>query len=401
MRVVISHEAFDAFAGTETYMFTVAQELAALGHDVLIYAQRTGPMADFARSHGLRATATAEELPASCDAVLAQDAASAFELAGRYPAAVRVLVAHSDFFALQAPPQFEGVCQAIVVLNDRVGRYVEQLAFHAPIVRLHQPIDLKRFRPSGHPPARPRRAVVIGNYVRGARAQLVEDACAKAALHVSWVGSHAEPTARPEHAVADADVVIGLGRCVLEAMAAGRAAYVYGIAGGDGWVTTASYEMLEADGFSGKLRGTPLGIDAMAHDLQGWNPGMGHANRELACAHHDACAHAIDLVALIRRLGAGDGEPLAHADELARLVRLEWQTYTRLASVLDQNGELRDQLEHAQRVAERSHAAEQEWAATAHEAGRQLAALQNTRRYRLAARIASPLDLLRRRFRRS
>jgi hypothetical protein len=122
MRVVISHEAFDAFAGTETYMFTVAQELAALGHDVLIYGQRTGPMADFAPRHGLRATATAEDLPASCDAVLAQDAASAVELAGRYPAAVRVLVAHSDFFALQAPPQPEGVCQAIVVLNDRVGR---------------------------------------------------------------------------------------------------------------------------------------------------------------------------------------------------------------------------------------------------------------------------------------
>ena len=41
--------------------------------------------------------------------------------------------------------------------------------------------------------------------------------------------------------MADADIVVGYGRSVLEAMAMGRAAYVWDHAGGDGWVTPETY----------------------------------------------------------------------------------------------------------------------------------------------------------------
>ena len=50
----------------------------------------------------------------------------------------------------------------------------------------------------------------------------------------------------------DADLVLGRGSAVVEALAEGRAAYVYGDDGGDGWVTPERYELLEADGFSGR-----------------------------------------------------------------------------------------------------------------------------------------------------
>jgi hypothetical protein len=73
-----------------------------------------------------------DELPDQCDAVLAQDAATCYELAGRYPDAVRVFVAHSTEFCLQTPPQLSGVAHAVVALNDRVGRWLESLGWWPP-----------------------------------------------------------------------------------------------------------------------------------------------------------------------------------------------------------------------------------------------------------------------------
>ena len=40
MRVLLSHENFDALGGTETYILTVAAVLLALGHEPMIYTSR-------------------------------------------------------------------------------------------------------------------------------------------------------------------------------------------------------------------------------------------------------------------------------------------------------------------------------------------------------------------------
>src|SRR4029077_11664030 len=63
MRIVISHHAFADFAGTESYIHTVAVALQRLGHDVTVYAERTGPMAEFARERGVRVVETTGALP--------------------------------------------------------------------------------------------------------------------------------------------------------------------------------------------------------------------------------------------------------------------------------------------------------------------------------------------------
>lgn len=399
MRIVISHESFESFAGTETYMLTVAQQLEWLGHDAVIYAHRTGPMADFARSQGVRATESVAELPETCDAVLAQDAGSAFELAARYPSAMCVFVAHSRGYALQIPPQLDGVCQAIVVLNERVRRFVEHLSFHAPVVRLHQPIDLGRFGPLGRDPAEPRSALVLGNWVHRTQARLIEDACRQLGWDVSWAGSQTETTTRPEHAIADADLVIGLGRCVLEAMAGRRAAFVYGVAGGDGWVTPGNYSALEADGFSGQVSGVLRDRDTLVSQLREWNADMGHDNRALASANHGALNHAIELIELVREVAVPDRGPQLHAEEFARLVRLEWQAQARFAGAEQNNFALRERLDEAERDATRSHALVDAHAKALDEANTRLQDVLATRRYRLACRIAAPLDALRTSFR--
>lgn len=346
MRILLSLENFDSFAGTESYAQTVAQELLRLGHQASIYTPNAGTIAELTRQKGI-AVAGRDDLPGDCDAVIAQDSSTCYELAVRYPRTVRVMVAHSRDHVLQEAPQLPGVCDGVVVLSDRVGRWMSARSWHPPLTRLRQPIVLSRFSDLRPPRPRPRRVLMFGNYVAGPRGQLVEEACRQVGLEVDWTGLTSAPTASPERELARADIVIGLGRCAIEGMAAGRAVYVYGILGGGGWVTPRSYWRMEADGFAGLTDVTPTTVERMTGELRRWRPDMGEANRDLASANHGARTHAVELVELVRELGerraaagrstvarpANEQGRLPDAptapDEIARLLRLEWQAYMR------------------------------------------------------------------------
>jgi hypothetical protein len=399
VRILLSFESFVGFAGTETYTLTVAMELDRLGHDVAIYSPQHGGMAEFARKQGIRVIGR-PELAGSCDLVISSDAATCHELAGRYRDAVRIFVAHSTDYVLQAPPQLHDRCQTIVVLNDRVRRAVEARAWHAPLVRLRQPIDLYRFHDYGPGRSTARTALVLSNNLKGPRATLIEDACRANGLNLTWVGASTHQIPTPELAIARAELIIGLGRSVLEAMSTGRAAYVYGVIGGDGWVTPERYSAMEADGFAGTAaRELPIAADRLAYDLGCWNKEMGVANRDLACAHHSAREHAVELVNLARNLHAFPPVEPSVTDELSHLIRLQWHDEGRLVASLAESNELRGLL--AEREAEvatlRAQLAEALATTTrlegaARAANGQLEALRSTRRYRLACRLASPLD---------
>jgi hypothetical protein len=388
MRIVLSVESFSLFGGTQSYTLTTAMELERLGHDVAIYSPDRGAMAEFAREQSVHVIGK-QELPRSCDVLISSDAATCHELAGRYLDAVRIFVVHSVDFMLQAPPQLHDRCQAIVVLNDRVRRAVEARAWHAPIVRLRQPIDLLRFGGLGPGYATARTALVASNYLKGARAKLIEAACRANGLEVRWIGNNTHANPAPELAIAGARLVIGLGRSVLEAMAAGRAAYVYGVIGGDGWVTPERYAAMEADGFAG-TSASAIVVDGarLIADLQSWDENMGDLNRDLAAAHHSAREHAIELVNLARKLDAAPPIEPSLSNELAHLIRLQWQSEGRAVANLAEADRLSSLLAQAE-----ANVTQMQDAVRA--VNQRLEALRSTRRYRLACRIASPLDRLR------
>lgn len=335
MRIVVSHLQLVGFGGTESYVLTIAEELERLGHDVTIHAPELGPSGHFARERGLRVIERASRLPAQCDAVFAQDAVTAYALARRHPGAARVFIAHSASFAAQSPPLAEDACHAVVAMNDRLQRRAESLARSIPVVRLRQPIDLQRFcfQTMNAEQRRPPRVLLLSNYTKGTRARMIEAACAQAGLELKRVGAKTVATPTPELAIADAEIVLTLGRGALEAMAGGRAAYVFGDAGGDGWVTSETYPAFERDGFSGRALGEAIGVERLAAGLREWTEELGEVGRDLACTHHSAVDHCVALIELVDGLGA-DRTPPATIDELARLVRLEWSQSLRVRTAV-------------------------------------------------------------------
>jgi hypothetical protein len=309
--------------GSESYLFTIAEELDRLGHSAAIYTREQGAGAVVARQRGLEVVDDLGDVE-DPDAAIVQDAGTSHELAARLPELPQLFVAHSETYDLQLPPQLERQVGVAVALNERVARRLRALAVAPLVVRLRQPIDIEHYGAAGPLPDVPRRALLLSNNPVADRLALIERACAASGLELVRLGGDSGQTDDPRQALANVQIVIGYGRSVLEAMAAGRAAYVYDRYGGDGWVTVDSYPALEADGFAGRERETTVDEARLRSDLRAYAAAMGPANRDLVVANHRANVHAQELVELLRPLAPPQRDRLPY-EEMARLVRLEWR----------------------------------------------------------------------------
>jgi hypothetical protein len=324
MRVVVTATALTAYGGSESYAVTVADHLQRLGHDVWLTAPELGAAAESAAALGLRVV-TPGGLPAEADAILSQDGAVAYELAASHPGVPQVFVAHSDIFDLSLPPALPGIAHTVVTLYDRVDRRVRALATDHRVTRLTQPVDVERFKPTRPLPATPRVALALGNYVHGQRADLLRRACDRAGVELRHLGGYGPEgqTRSPEAALNDADIVFGKARVVAEAMACGRAAYVYDHNGGEGWVTNANRARLAADNFGGQSAPIAIDEDRLVADLARYDPDSGLANRDYVVGHHAASKHAAALVELLREASTAPvARPDAPLAEMGRLIRL-------------------------------------------------------------------------------
>ena len=384
MRILLSTHSLRLRGGSQTYLTTVAAHLQRLGHDVTVHANEVGE-AVVEEHPELRLAIGDHALPSECDAVIVQDAITSFAHAARYPSAPQVFVAHSTLHDHQLPPQLPGICRSAVALNERVAKRLHALGGGVDVVRLRQPIDLDVFAPLVPLRAQAPRVLALGNRLSGPRRELLEAVCRELKFEFITVGSPSDSVQDTERRILNADLVVGYGRCIVEAMACGRAAYVWDHLGGDGWVSAATYSALEADGFGG--RATDMAVDRrrLRDELASYHPDMGLVNRDLAVRHHGPRDHAQALGALLAHQAAPAHEDRTPLDEFARLTRVSWDAERRAMGYAREVGRLHKELRATQleRQQARSRA-------------RLAERLLQTRRYRLATALASPLDVLRR-----
>jgi hypothetical protein len=383
MQILLVNQPWPAFGGSESYLLTIAPPLQRAGHDVILYAPAGGETAQAARERGIDVATQPGELPDHPQAVVTQDGESAYAMAERYPDAVRPYVLHSSVFEPQRPPQLRDACHLIIALNRGMYDQATSLGLDTPVARLTQPVDLDRFTDRGGRGTKLRRVLMLGNHWGGPGYRNYEAVAAAAAslgAEVDLVGAGGRVTRSPEIEIASSDVVFGLGRCIVEAMASARPAYVFGNTSGGGWVTRDSYPAMEALGFAGGGDGTAIEATRLRADLGRFEADMGQVNRRLAAARHDAHRHTAALVGLIEELKPKPAADPAALDVLSRLVRVQRETENRIAVAEADSRRLRAEVERLTSESER------------------LRAALGGRRYRLAQTLARPIDILRRRF---
>lgn len=406
MRIIIAIHALTGSGGTEAYVTTVGDHLQRAGHNVWIYGREDGICGDRARALGLRVCTAPEQLPESADAALVQDAPVSLELLAERPLVPQVFVWHSELFDVQLPPQIEGAIARIVTVYESAFRRISAMAVKPPVVRLAQPVDLDRFRPLAPLPAKPRKALSLGNYLQGERAALLEEACELAGIELMRLGTHGERmSVAPEDDINRADIVFAKAKTALEAMACGRAVYVFDEYGADGWVTAENYARFAAGSFAGNLRTYSVTARSLAAELDQYDAAMGMINRDLALSNHSAITHAGAIAELLGEV-AGTRPRIAERDdlfELERLTRVNWRHESRAFRLAEQVQQLnmeRGDFEWRMEVAAVDHAAE--LAAERERLDEAVAEAEraiSTLRWRAVNTLLAPLDRLRMRSR--
>jgi hypothetical protein len=379
--------------GSESYLLTVAEQLERLGHETVIFTLEQGAGAEVALGRNLTVV-DESEISGDFDAALVQDPAVSFQTSAHRPRLPQLFVAHSEIFDLQAPPQLDGAVGAVVALNDRIAERLRRYAVQVEVIRLRQPIDTERFASRAPLPEVPRTALLFSSTPHADRLEMLKSAVAEAGLELTRLGGSAGQTADPRAALAGADVVIGYGRSILEAMACGRAAYVYDWNGGDGWVTPETYPAIEADGFAGRTGRTIVDKARLVEDLKRYRASMGPVNHDLVVAHHRASRHAQQLVELFERLARPAPRPRMPLQEMTRLVRLEWRARGDAHSLALENIHLRELLRDSDEARRRGAQQTEEIRATVGAATRR--AYEETLSWRLTAPMRAVGRLLRR-----
>lgn len=393
MRIVIGLHTLAAEGGMVSYVATIADHLQRAGHDVRVFGRTGGPTAEKLEKIGIRTLVGIDSLPAQTDVFFPQDQPSSLDLLEARPEVPQVFFWHSNLFDINLSPQLPDVVRLLVVLGAREPGRPDALAVKAPVLRLDQPIDTQRFQPEGRIAERPRRAVAIGNYLDGQRREVLIEACRQAGLELELYGAREAQSATDPAAVMNgADIVFGKGRVAMEAMACGRATYVYDSFGCDGWVTSSSFRALMDTGMSGNATTMTAEVDRLVSDLANYDPAMGEINRDLAAATFNATWHVGALIEATEAALADD-LPVPSNDsafELSRLARLAWRHESEAF-------ELRVRMGRVEAEIAAEHARYEQARGEAIEAERRLAAVVNSTRWRTLNLLLKPLDLLRRR----
>jgi hypothetical protein len=335
VEILMSTRALVAHGGSQSYVETVVTELRQMGHRVVVYSPNLGRVAGRLRSTGVEVVDSLDDV-GSVDVAHAQHVPTAFFVRARFPRLPMVYVCHSSALDIEDPPLLAAP-QILVALSNLVARRLaaSAIADSTEIVRLHQPIALA-FREDGMIPIRdvPRRAVYAGR-----RSPTFEtflgSVCSQLGVELEWIGGASDSVDDLTPAFMRSDIVFGVGRTLLEAMALGRAGFVLDERGSGGFVTQESYERIE-DGAFAAFDPTPMTEQSLVEQLRGYDPSTGRIGSELVRTHHSARSHTSGLVETYA--AAIDADPPADIDP-ADVLR-----------ALGDSSERRFQLENAARM---------------------------------------------------
>ncbi len=301
MNVLITHLHLDYPGGSETYTYTLAEALTEGGHRVTVVSPILGDVAGRIRSLGIPVVDELQKVQGHPDVMHCQHNVMALAARAWFRGAPLVYHSHGTVPLPEQAPSIDLNVQRFVAVSDLVRRRLESRGVPGELIRvIENPVDVRRFAPRRQIGSRPRRALVLSAIIDPRTLEVIEEACGRIGIGLEVVGLDGTRTWSVDERIEAADVVFSLGRGAIEAMAAGRAVFVYDVHGADGWVTPETVDEIASCTFSGKRYARQLTADELVGELERYDPAMGPANRRIAEERYDAGLHVERILQVYR-----------------------------------------------------------------------------------------------------
>jgi CheY-like chemotaxis protein len=335
MKILLVNHTLDFYAGSETFTYALALELRRVGHDVTCFSPRLGKVAERLTEQGIPVVEDLAHGPDAVDVIHAHHRHESLLAFARYPDTPMILVCHGVLPWQEQPMKGRLNIHRYVAVSEEIRDHLVQdhgLAT-TDIEVIRNGVDLTRFHSRGPVAPQPRRALVLSNYMTDSQRDTVTRVCGRLGISVKEIG-RSRAVWNVEEEINEADLVFGLGRSALEAMACKRVVIVYDYNGGDGLVTPERFALLRRRNFSGRTFGKHYTGEELTQEILGYDPAIADALHGAIEAEHDvrgmagryttlyaaaiseARERALSRPELARRFHAAVQETLSDADAL-------------------------------------------------------------------------------------
>lgn len=273
MRILVGNHHLQKTGGTENYTYTLATELKRLGHDVEYFTFYKGEISDRLEQQGVPFMSWQYY-----DLILANHT-TVIEYLCRFGYIVQTC--HGVLTELEQPSPFADMH---VGISEEIKEHIKSKGFNAEIVL--NGIDCERFAPKR--PLSPNLTCVLSLSQSSELNEFIRDCCNEIGVKYISCNKFTDNVWEIEDKINEADLVVGIGRSLYDAMACGRCVLSYdnrgliGRAIGDGYITSENIEKSIYHNFIGRGSNRTFNKEEFINELRKYNPEDGNWAREYA-----------------------------------------------------------------------------------------------------------------------
>lgn len=287
LRILLATNHLSGWTGSETLALTLAEALAVSGHEVFLYVRHIDR--EFAQALLPGSLTLVDRLETiqtiQFDIAHVQHASCLLDIRTTF-AELPILFASLGILPiLEQPPPFDmGIARYIAISEEVADHLSSQGIERSSISVIRNLVDSQKFTPSSAIRERPERILVLSYKIDKAKKLMLKIAASNLNASIRFVGEESNflPQSELAHAINDADIVVSLGRGVVETMLCGRVPLVFDIHGGDGLVTPDNMHSLQNFNFSGRLHSNEYGIHELEEEIRKYRQEFGARLREMA-----------------------------------------------------------------------------------------------------------------------
>jgi len=273
LKILLGNNTLSLLAGSETWIYTLACQLKEMGHDVFCYSSELGIISEKLKEKNIKSfdefntggimpfTFVLEEnFDHHYDFIIANHFHVVEKLRSKFPKTPIISTIHGviHFFNGEKAPEHpalnSGVGQFISVSEEIEEKLKNDYGLESIVIRNF--FNIKQFDlPVVN--VKPKQFLINTNYAdRNDQAvQVVKEVAHEMGVKLAVIGQNFVQNFDVTSAIKDADVVFGMGRSVLEGVAAGRLGIVHGRWGTGGVVKEDTINLLRHFNFSGRNSG--------------------------------------------------------------------------------------------------------------------------------------------------
>lgn len=274
MKILITNGRLAKRTGTEMYVYELAIELLARGHEPVVYSPAVGPLGELLRGKTVPVVQQVNRLAVTPDVIHGHHFEPLLCASLRYPRTPAIFCCHSWNSHQDRPPRLPSIqtyvavdeaCRDRLVYEFGVPEYCTQI--------VHNFVNLQRFHPRDDLPVRPSRALLFTNRTTiGRFPRALAAGCRDHGIQLDLLRAIAGKNClEPEKVLPKYDVVFARGKAAIEAMAVGNAVILGDRRGLGPLVTSENFQRLRNLNFGRRAFNRPMRTAEVSRQLANYS----------------------------------------------------------------------------------------------------------------------------------